>query len=170
MRITLWHGVTGLTVLLGCASRVPEPATSPSWPSAAYLQRLRPFVGCYALDLGPWRDPDDRYAPSLGTADRPAFLPPAVVRLDTILEQNRIRVLPAPDAASGFGLGGWGANQDSVRLWWPKAGSGSPATLFIIRLGAVDGRLAGRASMDSDVRYSRPYRMVEARRVSCRGI
>jgi hypothetical protein len=151
-------------VVTGC-SHDPAPRTSVA-PSAAFREHVRPYVGCYTLTFGPWQPAEDRLAPVIDS-DRPEFLPPSVVRLDTVAVEGHIRVFPPPPLASGFGAGFWNVTADTLSLHWPKVGWF--ATTFSLDLVAHGDSFQGRASMGSDMRYARPYRSADARRVPCTG-
>lgn len=88
---TVWPRAVLGFVLTACLQSGPRQAVSAS--SAAFLAPVRPYVGCYALAFGPWQPLDGSLAPRLAS-DQPDFLPPAVVSLDTVSRDGRIRITP----------------------------------------------------------------------------
>jgi len=155
--------------LLICACAPKQTAGRPATPvSAAYMARLS-LAGCYTLQFGEWQEPLDSLVPRMAS-DRPSFLPPKVVRLDTVSEYGHLRVLPAPDSGTGFDFGYWYPSGSGMILHWePSGGRGMSWLTFKVRLGPSERGFSGTAQMSADVRRDRPFRPVTARRVACEG-
>lgn len=158
-------------VILGAMAcvRSPDAADRALAPLNRRAQAAAAQVaGCYALDLGPWREPDGTplAAPRW---DAPAFVPPPVVRLDAddspVPVLGHFRLTPQPAADADFRYASWRTAADSLVLEW--SGEQMLEPMYVIALSRRDSVWAGRASVRSDVVRERPYRAVTGRRVAC---
>src|SRR5262245_42183316 len=102
--------VAAIAVVLevaACAHRPAVPQPGDLVPiEERFLAALRPHAGCLALSVGEWqvvRGGMGLQYPQFS----PAFLPPRVVRLDTLGQYGHLRLVPPADSASGFGFAFW---------------------------------------------------------------
>lgn len=172
-----WSLAVILVAALGCGTALrsaPPPTDAQSSQAyvdsvhAAALARVRPWVGCYSLELGSWTLPDSTRPPR--AEDVPAFTPPTIIQLDTVVENGQLRVLPRLAEGVGFDTGYWYVGPgDQLTVAWPK--SGWYATTFSVGLvpAADDNVLQGRAAMRWHARSSAPYpaRSARAQKVTC---
>jgi hypothetical protein len=167
----LYANWVSVLVLTACAHQPATERPGDLIPiEERFLAVLRPHAGCYTLSFGEWQVVPGGMSLAYPQFS-PAFLPPRVVRLDTLVQYGHLRLVPPADSATGFGFAYWYRREatDSLFLnWEPYGANGMSWSTFSVALVPATSDLRGTAQMKSDVRGPPlPFREVTARRTQC---